>query len=61
MTTKIENGQLVITVPLSTAPQLSSTGKSLMLYSTQGFNKPSGLIVNGKQVAISMNVIIPSR
>lgn len=52
---------LIITVPISTNPPLSSSGKSRILYSSQGFVKPPGLLVDGKQVSVGLNVIAALR
>lgn len=49
---------LVITVPINNNPPLSSTGKSRILFSSQGFIKPAGLLVDGKQVSVGLNVIV---
>lgn len=49
---------LIITVPINSNPPLSSTGKSRILFSSQGFVKPAGLLVDGKQVSVGLNVIV---
>ena len=52
---------LVLTVPIAAKPQLSSSGKSYILFSSQGFVKPAGLVVDGKQVSVGINVIAALR
>ena len=52
---------LIITVPLNPQPPLSSSGKSRILYSSQGFVKPAGLMIDGKQVSVGLNVIAALR
>lgn len=59
MKCEIRGTEMIITVPINSNPPASSTGKSLMVYSTSGFVKPAGIMVNGKPVSISMNVCIP--
>lgn len=57
MNVTIKDGIITITAPISANPQLSSTGKSLVLFSSQGFVKPPGLMHEGKQVSVGINVI----
>jgi len=52
---------LVITVPINPSPALSSSGKSRILFSSHGFVKPTGLLVDGKQVSVGLNVIVALR
>lgn len=56
MSTKIENGNLIITIPLQT-PTPSSTGKTLVVATTSG-NKATGVKVNGKEVILGVNAYI---
>jgi len=58
MKVEIKGQELVITVPINPQPPLSSTGKSRILFSSQGFVKPAGLLVDGKQVSVGLNVIV---
>lgn len=60
METKIENGKLIITCPIDTAPKVSASGKSYLLVNTSGFVK-TGLVHQGKPVSLSLNVIIPTK
>lgn len=60
MTTTIEDGHLVIKVPLHNNPPVSSTGKSKLVASTNGFFK-TGLTHLGQPVSVSLNVIIPNK
>lgn len=57
MKTEIINGKLVITLDM-TAPEISKTGKSLMVAGTGGFKK-TGVKVDGKEISISVNAILP--
>lgn len=56
MTAKIENGQLVITIPLN-APRPSASGKTLVVATTGG-NKPTTAEVDGKPVIVGVNAYI---
>lgn len=56
MNAKIENGNLVITLPLQ-KPTRSKTGKSLIIASTNGFMK-TGVEVEGKEISLSVNAIV---
>lgn len=64
MQTTIENDNgvdiLVMRIPLAKSPTVSSTGKSKIIASTNGFCKPE-ITFLGKQVSISLNVIIPNK
>ena len=57
MTVKIENGNLVITIPANTNPPISKTGKSRIVATTGGF-MASTAVVAGKPVKIGLNAII---
>lgn len=56
MNAKVENGNLVITLPLQT-PSPSSSGKTLIV-ATSGGNKQTDLAINGKPVTIGVNAYI---
>ena len=56
MEAKIENGKLVITIPMQ-APQRSASGKTLVIASSHG-NQPTAAQVNGKPVIIGLNAYI---
>jgi hypothetical protein len=56
MTAKIENGLLIITLPMQT-PAPSSTGKTLVVASSHG-NTKTDLQVDGKTVRIGVNAFI---
>lgn len=60
MKVTIENNEITIKVPLSTNPQPSSTGKSLMLYSSGGIIK-TDTIYKDRQVSVGLNVMISVR
>jgi hypothetical protein len=58
MTARIENGNLVITLPVGT-PTRSASGKTLVVASSHG-NKPTEAKVNGQTVIIGVNAYIKS-
>jgi hypothetical protein len=58
--TRIENGKLIIELPLAPAPKLSSTGKTFVVAGTGGFAKTEA-VIGGKPVSISVNATIPAR
>jgi hypothetical protein len=53
---RIENGKLIIEMPLQ-QPQPSSTGKTLLIATTHG-NHKTGVMHNGKEVTIAVNAFI---
>ncbi len=57
-TATIQNGKLVIELPLASTPRLSSTGKTFVVAGTGGFAKTDAS-VGGKPISISVNAIIP--
>lgn len=57
MKVTIENGELVIRMPMGT-PQPSASGKTLVVASSRG-NKTTDCIVDGKPVTIGVNAYIP--
>lgn len=56
MHTKIENGNLVVTIPMQT-PTPSASGKTLVVASTSG-NKTTEVMIDGKPVIIGFNAYI---
>ena len=54
----IEGDELVIRVPMSTKPELSASGKTLVVASTRG-NKETDCVVQGKKVVVGVNAYIP--
>jgi hypothetical protein len=54
----IENGDLVIRLPLNNPPIPSATGKTLVVASTRG-NKPTEAVVNGQPVIVGVTAYIP--
>ena len=42
-------------------PELSSSGKSNILFSSHGFVKPAGVLYEGKQVSVGINIIAALR
>jgi hypothetical protein len=57
LTATIEDGYLVIRVPLNPTPTRSSTGKSLVVASSHG-NKQTELEIEGKPVVVGVNAYI---
>ena len=57
MEAKVEGDKLTITIPLAKTPRPSSTGKSLVLFSTEGFI-PVG---DGGDMRVNINVIRPRK
>jgi len=53
---KIENGNLVITLPLQT-PTPSASGKTLVVATTKG-NIKSDALIDGKPVTVGVNAYI---
>jgi len=56
MEAKIENGHLLISIPLI-APRPSASGKTLVVATTGG-NTPTTATVNGKPVIVGINAYI---
>ncbi len=57
LTATIEDGFLVIRVPLNPTPTCSATGKTLVVASSHG-NKETELEVEGKAVFVGVNAYI---
>lgn len=57
MSITIENGELVVRLPLQT-PTPSSSGKTLVVATTRGSVKSTAM-VNGKPVTVGVNAYIP--
>jgi hypothetical protein len=53
----IENGELVIRLPLNKTPALSTTGKSLVVATSHG-NQKTDAVVNGQPVIVGVNAYI---
>jgi hypothetical protein len=58
MNARIENNRLIIEIEMNKEPELSKTGKTLVVASSHG-NKPTTAKVNGKNVVIGLNAYIP--
>ena len=56
METKIENGNLAISIPLH-APRPSATGKTLLVASTGG-NVVTSAKIDGKPVVVGLNAYV---
>lgn len=57
MKVEIVGKNLVITLPMNAPPKPSTSGKSLIIASTEG-NKESEIKVNGKPVIVGLNAYI---
>jgi hypothetical protein len=57
MKATIENGELVIRLPLNKTPVLSTSGKTLVVASTHG-NQKTDAILNGQPVIVGVNAYI---
>jgi len=54
---KIENGELVLRIPMNEKPERSASGKTLVVASTHG-NKETDCVVAGKKVTVGVNAYI---
>jgi hypothetical protein len=57
MKATIENGELVIRLPLNKTPVLSTSGKTLVIASTHG-NQKTDAVINGQPIVIGVNAYI---
>jgi hypothetical protein len=57
LTAAIEDGFLVIKVPMNPAPVRSASGKTLVVASTHG-NKQTEVEVDGKPVIVGLNAYV---
>ena len=57
MVATIENGQLVLRMPLEKNPAPSKSGKTLVVASTHG-NQKTTCMVNGKPITVGLNAYI---
>ncbi len=57
MKATIENGELVIRLPLNKTPVLSSSGKTLVVATSHG-NQKTDAVVNGQPVVVGVNAYI---
>ena len=57
MKATIENGELVIRLPLNKTPIPSSTGKSLVVASSHG-NQKTDAVLNGQPIVVGVNAYI---
>ena len=53
----IENGELVIRLPLNKTPLPSTSGKSLVIASSHG-NQKTDAVLNGQPITIGVNAYI---
>ena len=58
MDAEIKGNMLIVTIELEAVPRPSSTGKTLVVSTTGGFKKTTAT-VNGKQVSVAVNAVIP--
>jgi hypothetical protein len=56
MTTKIENGNLIVTIPIS--PRPSASGKTTVVASSNG-NHATTCIYEGRPIVVGINAYIP--
>ncbi|MEK6608534.1 MAG: hypothetical protein AABZ30_12815 [Myxococcota bacterium] len=54
---KIEDGKLIITIPVNPEPAASASGKTLMVATTRG-NARTGVMVNGQELYVGVNAYI---
>jgi hypothetical protein len=54
----IENGELVIRLPLNKPPVFSASGKTLVVASTRG-NQRTNAVIDGQPVIIGVNAYVP--
>ncbi len=57
MKATIENGELVIRLPINTPPKASASGKTLVVATSHG-NKATEAIVDGQKVVVGVNAYI---
>ena len=57
LTATLEDGFLVVRVPLNPRPVRSGSGKTLVIASTHG-NQPTELEVDGKPVIVGLNAYV---
>ena len=58
MKVRIENGVLIIEIPVQDPPRPSKTGKTLIVASSGG-NQATAAQVDGKPVIVGLNAYIP--
>jgi hypothetical protein len=58
MKVTIENGELVIRLPLNKTPILSATGKTLVVASSHG-NQKTEAVIDGQAVIVGVNAYVP--
>lgn len=54
----VENGQLVVRVPMNEKPSLSASGKTYIVASANGETE---IVVEGKKVVIGLNAYIKAK
>ncbi len=57
MKATIENGELIIRLPLNKTPLPSTSGKTLVVASTHG-NQKTDAVLNGQPIVIGVNAYI---
>ena len=57
MKVRIENGELIIVIPLEKEPRPSSTGKLMIVASSCGFVRTDA-IIDGQNVGVSVNAVV---
>jgi hypothetical protein len=57
MKVTVENGELVIRLPLNKPPVLSASGKTLIVASTHG-NQRTDAVINGQPVVVGVTAYV---
>lgn len=55
----IEDGNLIITLPLNAEPVPSKTGKTLIVASSHG-SQTTAVVVGGKNLIVGVNAYVPA-
>ena len=58
MNARIEGTKLIVEIEMNQQPQVSKTGKTLVVASSHG-NKATQAKVNGKNIVVGLNAYIP--
>ncbi len=58
MKATIEDGELVIRIPLNRTPVPSASGKTLVVASTHG-NQKTDAVIDGQTIVVGVNAYIP--
>ena len=58
MNARIEGNKLIVEIDMNQQPEISKTGKTLVVASSHG-NKATAAKVNGKNIVVGLNAYIP--